>query len=99
MEFLVRIQVSLPPDMDPAARTELLERERARGFELKQEGMIVRIWRIPGRLANVGIWQAPDATALHEAIASLPLFPWIDAEVVPLAVHYLEAAPDEPDAR
>jgi muconolactone delta-isomerase len=99
MEFLVRIQLSLPPDMDPAARTELLEQERARGFELKQEGMIVRIWRIPGRLANVGIWRAPDATALHEAIASLPVFPWIDADVVPLAVHYLEATPNEHDAR
>jgi muconolactone D-isomerase len=98
MEFLVRIRVSLPPDLDAAAREELLERERLRGFELKRQGVILRIWRVPGRLANVGIWQAPDATALHEAITSLPLFPWIDAQVEPLAVHYLEATPDEPSA-
>jgi muconolactone D-isomerase len=91
MEFLVRIDVHLPGDMDPDVRERLLERERERGFELKRQGTIVRIWRIPGRLANVGIWEADDATVLHEAIASLPVFPWIDAEVIPLAVHHLEA--------
>ncbi len=87
----MRIEVRLPGDMDPDARQRLLERERERGVELKHQGTIVRIWRIPGRLANVGIWDARDATVLHEAIASLPVFPWIDAEVVPLAVHHLEA--------
>jgi muconolactone D-isomerase len=49
------------------------------------------MWRVPGRVANVGIWQATDATELHEALASLPLFPYIDARVTPLAQHYLEA--------
>ena len=87
----MRIEVHLPGDMDPDARERLLERERQRGVELKRQGTIVRIWRIPGRRANVGIWDAKDATGLHEAIASLPVFPWIDAEVVPLAVHHLEA--------
>ncbi len=90
MEFLVQIRVSLPPDMDAGVKAVLTEREQARGRELKQTGTIVRMWRIPGRLANVGIWEAVDATALHEAITSLPLFPYIDASVTPLARHYLE---------
>ncbi len=92
MEFLVQIQVLLPADMDPAVKAGLVEREQARGRELKDAGTIVRMWRIPGRVANVGIWQAADATALHEAITSLPLFPWIDAQVTALATHYLEAS-------
>ncbi len=92
MEFLVQIQVLLPADMDPAVKAGLVEREQARGRELKDAGTIVRMWRIPGRVANVGIWQAADATALHEAIASLPLFPWVDAQVTALATHYLEAS-------
>jgi muconolactone D-isomerase len=50
------------------------------------------MWRIPGRTANVGIWKAKDATELHAAISSLPMFPYIDAHVTPLATHYLEAA-------
>ena len=90
MEFLVRIEFALPSDMAEDARDRLLEQERARGQELRAAGVIQRIWRLPGRNANVGIWQAQDATALHEAIASLPLFPWIDAGVTPLALHHLE---------
>jgi muconolactone D-isomerase len=91
MEFLVEIQVNLPADMDPARRLELTDQERRRGAELQAAGVIRRIWRIPGRIANVAIWEAPDATALHAAITSLPLFPWIDATVTALATHPLEA--------
>jgi muconolactone D-isomerase len=90
MEFLVRIEVNLPPDMDPTARQALLDRESARGRELHEAGTIVRIWRLPGRLANVGVWQAADATALHAALSSLPVFNWTRIEVTALATHYLE---------
>ncbi len=91
MEFLVEIQVTVPPQMPEDERARLMEAEVRRGRELQQAGAIVRIWRIPGRTANVGIWSAPDATALHEAIASLPMFPYLRADVTPLAVHHLEA--------
>jgi muconolactone D-isomerase len=91
LEFLVQIQVTLPPELSSADRQELMEREQARGRELQGEGVIRRIWRIPGRTANVGIWDAADPTALHEALSSLPMFPYIDARVTPLATHYLEA--------
>ena len=92
MEFLVQIQVNVPPDMAEADLADVVAREEARGRELKRDGTIVRIWRIPGRRANVGVWSAPSADDLHHAITSLPAFPWIDAHVTPLATHYLEAA-------
>lgn len=91
MEFLVEIQLTFPPQMAAEERTRLMESEMRRGRELKEAGTIVRMWRIPGRTANVGIWEAPDPTALHDAIASLPMFPYLSADVTPLAVHYLEA--------
>jgi muconolactone D-isomerase len=91
IEFLVHIQISLPPDIDVDARSDLLERERERGLELRGSGTIVRIWRIPGQLANVGVWEAADATELHAALSSLPLFPWMRARVTPLATHHLES--------
>ena len=91
MEFLVQIEVQFPPEMDPALRSDLLDRERQRGLELRASGVIRRIWRIPGRFANVAIYDTTDATALHEAISSLPLFPWLDVKVTPLARHNLEA--------
>jgi muconolactone D-isomerase len=91
MEFLVEIQVTLPPELSSVSRQELMGLEQMRGRELMNEGVIRRIWRIPGRTANVGIWDAANPTALHEALSSLPMFPYIDAKVTPLATHPLEA--------
>lgn len=90
MEFLVRIEVALPADMPEARRAELTAAERERGRELRRDGTIRRIWRVPGGMRNVGVWEAADATELHAALASLPLFPWIAADVTALAVHPLE---------
>ncbi|MBL8579912.1 MAG: muconolactone Delta-isomerase family protein [Mesorhizobium sp.] len=87
MEFLVEIEVTFPPDGDPKQKAELIAAEGRRAKELAAAGTIRRLWRQPGRWANFGIWYAPDATALHEALASLPLFPWLKVKVNPLARH------------
>lgn len=91
MEFLVQIQVDFPPDMPQEQLADVTAREAARGRALRDAGTIVRIWRVPGRRANVGIWKAESADELHNALTSLPAFPWIDARVTPLATHPLEA--------
>ena len=87
MQFLVHIQVDMSPDIDPDLKTRLFAAERARARELADEGTLLRLWRIPGRTANWGLWEVADATALHEALTSLPLFPYLDIEVQPLAQH------------
>lgn len=89
MDFLVEIDIRLPPDLAQDRRDELLKAEGARGAFLAQTGILRAIWRVPGRLANRGIWSAPDATALHEALVSLPLWPFMTVEVSPLARHPL----------
>jgi muconolactone D-isomerase len=89
MEFLVEIEVKLPTDLPEVRRTTLLEAERARGTALAEAGILRAIWRVPGRFANRGIWEAPDATALHDALVSLPLWPYMQVTVIPLAKHPL----------
>lgn len=89
MEFLVEIDVRLPGDLGASRRAELLHAELRRGVELAKAEVIQAIWRVPGRLANRGIWSAEDATALHEAISSLPLWPYMDVVVTALARHDL----------
>ena len=86
-EYLVHIEVHWPPDGDPARRDELMAAERARGQELVAAGVIRRLWRVPGRWANWGVWRADSPDDLHAALASLPFFPWLDIEVIPLAGH------------
>lgn len=87
MEFLVHIEVRWPSDGDANELQRLVAAEAARAVELAAPGTIERLWRIPGRRANYGLWSAPDATAVHAAISSLPLYPWLDVEVIPLAEH------------
>lgn len=93
MEFLVNIEVTFPPDIDPAEKARLIEAEGARARELATAGVIKRLWRSPGRWANWGLWSTADATELHEAISSLPMFPYLDAEVFALGLH-----PSDPGA-
>lgn len=87
MEFLVEIEVLWPPDGDQGEKERLVAAEAQRARQLAADGVVLRLWRIPGRWANVGLWQAPDASALHDALSSLPLYPWLDVQVRPLARH------------
>jgi muconolactone D-isomerase len=87
MEFLVRFEVNQPESMSSEERERLRSLERARAMELREQGVLKRLWRIPGRRAVVGLWESSDATALHEALASLPMFPWMDVTVEALATH------------
>ncbi|MFI6309857.1 muconolactone Delta-isomerase [Nocardia fusca] len=87
MEFLVRFESSPPADLSSEERDRLRASERARANELRAEGVLKRLWRVPGRRGVVGLWEADDATVLHDALASLPMFPWMDAVVEPLATH------------
>jgi muconolactone D-isomerase len=89
VEFLLEIEVRLPVSMEDVERARLIEAERVRGRELAEQGVIRAIWRVPGRFANRAIWSAVDATELHDAIQSLPLWPYIDVVVTPLARHAL----------
>jgi muconolactone D-isomerase len=67
-----------------------------RGRQLRASGVLRSIWRVPGRLANVAIWSAPDADRLHELLTSLPLWRWMDVQVTALATHPLMAEEDGP---
>jgi muconolactone D-isomerase len=90
MDFLVEIATELPPDMPDDEREALLARERERGRELRAAGTLTRIWRLPGRPANVGVWSAVDADALHEALTSLPVWRFARVTVTALSTHPLD---------
>ena len=97
MEFLVHIEIEWPADGDPDELARLTASERERARELSAEGTIRRLWRVPGRRANWGLWEAADPTALHGALTSLPMYPWLSIEVEPLAAH--PSDPERPGGR
>ncbi|MER7013179.1 muconolactone Delta-isomerase [Saccharopolyspora sp. NPDC000359] len=87
MLFQVRMDVHLPPDLAPEARTELLAREKAYSQELQRAGKWPHIWRVVGEYANISIFDVDSNDELHTLLSGLPLFPHMDIHVTPLATH------------
>lgn len=87
MEFLVRTENRLPADTPDETRESLRKGERTRAMELRENGVLKRLWRVPGRNATVGLYEAGDPAELHEALASLPMWKWMDVTVEALATH------------
>ncbi|TAK81379.1 MAG: muconolactone delta-isomerase [Betaproteobacteria bacterium] len=99
MLFMLRIDVTLPPEMAQAEKDRLRERENARALELIGEGVLLRIWRIVGRVANFSLWEAPTLEALHDKIGSMPMFPYMKIDVTPLINHPVTEAADARNGR
>ncbi|QGK69253.1 muconolactone Delta-isomerase [Allosaccharopolyspora coralli] len=87
MLFHVKMDVHLPPDMDPDVRADTLAREKAYSQQLQRDGKWPHIWRITGQYSNVSIFDVASNDELHQLVSNLPLFPYMDIAVTPLATH------------
>jgi muconolactone D-isomerase len=85
--YLVRMEYTEPVGMADTDLQRLQEAERRCAHELQHSGVLRQLWRVPGRRASLSVWAAPGATALHEALSSLPMWPWLTATVEALATH------------
>jgi muconolactone D-isomerase len=87
MLFHVRMDVRLPLDM-PAEQADALkktERELAQG--LQRDGRWRHLWRIAGQYANISLFDVGSVDELHTLLTSLPLFPYMTIEIMPLCRH------------
>jgi muconolactone D-isomerase len=87
MLFLAEMEVRLPHDMPPERAEELKTRERAYSGALQSDGRWPHLWRVAGRYANVSVLDVGSVDELHELLSGLPLFPYMDIRVTPLARH------------
>ena len=87
MLYHVQMDVRVPHDIDPARFDQLKADEKARAQALQSEGTWRHLWRVAGRYANISIFDVPDHDALHAILSSLPLYPFMDIVVTPLARH------------
>ena len=87
MLYAVRMDVDLPPEMDPEVRADTLAREKAYSQDLQRAGEWVSIWRCVGRYSNLSIFDVAGNERLHEILWGLPLFSYMTVEVTPLAQH------------
>jgi len=87
MLFHVRMDVRLPHDLGPAQRAEIVAREKEYSQRLQRAGKWPHIWRIAGEYANFSIFDVESNDELHDLLSGLPLFPYMDIRVTPLATH------------
>ncbi|MBB6014587.1 muconolactone Delta-isomerase family protein [Aquamicrobium lusatiense] len=87
VEFLINISFIGPVGWSEEDVAALVTRERAHAAELAREGYLVRMWRVPGRRENWGLWRARDATHMHEIISGLPFWPYMQLTIHPMASH------------
>ena len=87
MLYHVCMQVHPLTDGDPAAFERLKTAEKARAQELQRSGKWCHLWRIAGQYANISVFDVSDHDELHAILSSLPLFPFMEIAVTPLARH------------
>ncbi len=87
MLYHVRMDVRVPHDIDTAEFDRLKALEKDRAQALQREGKWRHLWRIAGAYANVSVFDVADHDELHAILSTLPLFPFMDIAVTPLARH------------
>ena len=87
MLFHVKMIVKLPVDMDPAQAAKLKADEKELAQSLMREGKWRHLWRIAGQYANYSVFDVQSNDELHQLLSQLPLFPYMDIHVTPLANH------------
>ena len=92
-EFLVNIKFVWPDSITEEKRKELREKEVAMAGELARKGHLVRMWRVVGRRENWGLWRAKDATEMHAILSTLPIWPYMEIQVMAMAQHPVDPSP------
>ena len=87
MLYHVKMDVRPPHGIDPAEFDRLKAEEKARAQELQRSGKWVHLWRIAGQYANVSVFDVGSHDDLHALLSTLPLFPFMEIAVTPLARH------------
>ncbi len=82
MRFLVVSRFKGPPTAEALA---LLPEETARGLELDAQGVREALYLAADQSASYQVLRAADASALDTVLQSLPLTPFVEHTITPLA--------------
>ncbi|QYG09534.1 muconolactone Delta-isomerase [Janthinobacterium sp. PAMC25594] len=87
MLFHVRMNVNLPLNMPAEQAAQLKQTEKELAQRLQHEGKWRHLWRIAGQYANISVFDVDSVDELHNLLTSLPLFPYMQVDVMPLCRH------------
>ena len=81
------MDVKIPHDLPADVAAEIKAREKAYSQQLQHDGRWPHIWRVVGEYANYSVFDVASNDELHKLLQGLPLFPYMDIQVTPLARH------------
>lgn len=87
MLYHVRMDVNIPLDFDKQKADEIKAVEKAYSQELQCQGKWRHLWRISGQYSNISIFDVESNEELHNILQGLPLYPFMNIEVMPLNRH------------
>ena len=87
MLYLVRMDVNIPLDMPKERADAIKAEEREYSQQLQRDGRWAHLWRVVGEYSNYSVFDVEDNDELHTLLSGLPLFPYMDIKVTPLAKH------------
>jgi muconolactone D-isomerase len=81
------MDVKIPHDLPASQADEIKAREKAYSQELQRDGRWAHLWRVVGEYANYSVFDVASNDELHQLLSQLPLFPYMQLQVTPLAQH------------
>ncbi|MDY0414324.1 MAG: muconolactone Delta-isomerase [Gammaproteobacteria bacterium] len=87
MIFHVRMDVNIPLDIDEEKINQIKLKEKMYSQSLQEQGKWRHLWRISGEYSNISIFDVESNEELHNLLQGLPLFPYMDINVMPLNRH------------
>lgn len=87
MLYLVHMIVNIPASLAPEEAARIKADEKAYSQALQQEGKWPHLWRVVGEYANYSVFDVASNEELHATLSNLPLFPFMQITVTPLAKH------------
>jgi muconolactone D-isomerase len=81
------MDVNIPLDIDEEKINAIKLKEKAYAQDLQEQGKWRHLWRISGQYSNISVFDVESNEELHNLLQGLPLFPYMDIEVMPLNRH------------
>lgn len=87
MLYLVHMIVDIPDSLPAEEAARIKAEEKAYSQDLQRSGKWPHIWRVVGQYANYSVFDVESNEELHNVLSALPLFPYMQISVTPLATH------------
>ncbi|MBY6346366.1 muconolactone Delta-isomerase [Providencia rettgeri] len=87
MLYLVHMIVDIPASLPAEEAARIKAEEKAYSQDLQRSGKWPHLWRVVGQYANYSVFDVESNEELHNVISALPLFPYMQITVTPLATH------------